>query len=110
MKLNVDVINKFFGFEPVEDFSVSDIDNVCLTDAITVISGQSVTDEIPRYVYRHHLTTYYKMLHAYACDTMIPTRYLTYINHDRIKFLYYIGKKIRMDIGIYIFNKMLRFV
>ena len=40
MKLNAAIINEFFGFEPVEDYSVSDIDNVCLTDAISVIGGQ----------------------------------------------------------------------
>ena len=39
MKLNAVVINEFFGIEPIEDFSVSDIDNVCLTIDIAVISG-----------------------------------------------------------------------
>ena len=46
MKLNVTIINEFFGFEPIEDFSVSYIDNVCLTDVIVILSGQHVTDEI----------------------------------------------------------------
>ena len=72
MKLNAAIINEFFGFKPVEDFFVSDIDNVCLTNTIAVISGQPITDEIPRYIYRHQLTTYYKMLHAYVCKHHDP--------------------------------------
>ena len=112
MRVNAAVINQFYGFDPVEGFSVTDIAKVCLKYAISEISGQTVTtaEEVPKYVYRHQLSTFYRMLHSYICDTLIPTGHGTSINHDRVKFMYYLGQKNKFDIGSYMFSKMMNLV